>query len=135
MICERPAMIFRYSTVSFRLALLLLVGVVAASAGKAPSAKPFERFDACRLSAHEWADGDSFPCAFARWCELAKDAFFDVYRTRCSNPHAGRTRMPTRRSTTNVQRFRQQRASLGTSKTSEKRARLSLRFDDDVPFS
>jgi len=37
-------MISRYSLVSFRLALVLLVGLVEASAQKAPSAKPFERF-------------------------------------------------------------------------------------------
>jgi len=42
------------------LALLLLVGVVGASAQKAPSAKPFERFDGCVLSPDEWTDGDSF---------------------------------------------------------------------------
>src|SRR4030095_11763777 len=53
-------MIFRYCIVSFRLALLLLVGVVEASAQKAPSAKPFERFDGCVLEPHEWTDGDSF---------------------------------------------------------------------------
>jgi endonuclease YncB( thermonuclease family) len=53
-------MIFRYCIVSFRLALLLLVGFVEASAQKAPSAKPFERLDACVLEPDEWTDGDSF---------------------------------------------------------------------------
>src|SRR4029450_1984813 len=38
-------MILRCCVVSFRLALLLLVGVVEASAQKPPPAKPFERFD------------------------------------------------------------------------------------------
>ena len=46
--------------VSFRLALLLFVSVVGASAQKAPSAKPFERFDGCVLTPDEWTDGDSF---------------------------------------------------------------------------
>jgi endonuclease YncB( thermonuclease family) len=40
--------------------LLLLVGVVEAPAQKAPSAKPFERFDGCVLTPDEWTDGDSF---------------------------------------------------------------------------
>ena len=53
-------MIFRYCIVSFRLAPLLLLGVVEASAQKAPSARPFERFDGCVLSPDEWTDGDSF---------------------------------------------------------------------------
>lgn len=52
-------MIFRFCIVSFRLALFLLVSVVA-SAQKAPSAKPFERFDGCVLEPDEWTDGDSF---------------------------------------------------------------------------
>jgi hypothetical protein len=47
-------MMFRYCIISFRLALLLVVGVVAASAQKAPSAKPFERFDGCVLAPDEW---------------------------------------------------------------------------------
>jgi endonuclease YncB( thermonuclease family) len=41
------------------LALLLLASVVT-SAQKAPSAKPFERFDGCVLAPDEWTDGDSF---------------------------------------------------------------------------
>jgi hypothetical protein len=53
-------MIFRHCIVSFRLALLLLAGVVEASAQNAPSAKPFERFDGCVLSADERTDGQSF---------------------------------------------------------------------------
>jgi endonuclease YncB( thermonuclease family) len=53
-------MIFRYSIISFRLALLLLVSVGGAAAQKAPSAKPFERFDGCVLAPDEWTDGDSF---------------------------------------------------------------------------
>jgi endonuclease YncB( thermonuclease family) len=31
-----------------------------AAAQKAPSAKPFERFDRCVLEPDEWTDGDSF---------------------------------------------------------------------------
>jgi endonuclease YncB( thermonuclease family) len=31
-----------------------------AAAQKAPSAKPFERFDGCVLTPDEWTDGDSF---------------------------------------------------------------------------
>ena len=42
------------------LALVLLVSVVGALAQKAPSAKPFERFDGCVLEPDEWTDGDSF---------------------------------------------------------------------------
>jgi len=38
----------------------LLVGVVEASAQKAPAAKPFERFDGCVLTPDEWTDGHSF---------------------------------------------------------------------------
>ena len=53
-------MIVRRCILSFRFALLLLVGVVATSAQKAPSAKPFERFDGCVLEPDEWTDGDSF---------------------------------------------------------------------------
>jgi hypothetical protein len=53
-------MFFRYYIVLFRLALLLLLSVVEASAQKAPSAKPFERFDGCVLAPDEWTDGDSF---------------------------------------------------------------------------
>src|SRR5918996_4392921 len=53
-------MISQYFIVSFRLALVLLVSVVGASAQKAPSAKPFERFDGCVLAPDEWTDGDSF---------------------------------------------------------------------------
>ena len=45
--------------VSFRLALLLFIAVVEASAQKAPSAKPFERFDGV-LEPDEWTDGDRF---------------------------------------------------------------------------
>ena len=60
MIRDRSAMIFRYYIVSFTLALLLLVGVVEASAQKAPPAKPFERFDGCLLEPDERTDGDSF---------------------------------------------------------------------------
>src|SRR4029453_4312562 len=41
-------------------AIALLVSVVGASAQKAPSAKPFERFDGCVLTPDEWTDGDSF---------------------------------------------------------------------------
>jgi len=51
---------FRYCIASFRLALLLLIGVVEASAQKAPSARSFERLDRCELSPDEWTDGDSF---------------------------------------------------------------------------
>jgi hypothetical protein len=57
---EDSAMIARCCILSFRLALLLLVGVVEASAQKAASEKPFERFDGCVLSPDEWTDGDSF---------------------------------------------------------------------------
>src|SRR6476620_2673727 len=53
-------MIFRYCIVSVRLALVLLVSFAEASAQKAPSAKPFERFDRCVLNPDEWTDGDSF---------------------------------------------------------------------------
>ena len=53
-------MIFRNCVVLFRLALLFLVGVVEASAQKAPSAKPFERFDGSVLEPDKWTDGDSF---------------------------------------------------------------------------
>jgi endonuclease YncB( thermonuclease family) len=53
-------MIFQYCIVSFRLALFLLVSAVELPAQKAPSAKPFERFDGCVLSPDEWTDGDSF---------------------------------------------------------------------------
>ena len=53
-------MIPRYD-VPYRLAALLLVSVVTASAQKAPPAKPFERFDGCVLTPDEWTDGDSFP--------------------------------------------------------------------------
>jgi endonuclease YncB( thermonuclease family) len=53
-------MISQYFIASFRLALLLLVSVGGASAQKAPSAKPFERFDGCVLTPDEWTDGDSF---------------------------------------------------------------------------
>src|SRR5919106_4709768 len=52
--------LFTISAVPFRLALLLLVGVVGTSAQRAPSAKPFERFDGCVLVPDEWTDGDSF---------------------------------------------------------------------------
>ncbi len=41
-------------------AIALLVSVVGASAQKAPSAKPFERFDGCVLAPDEWTNGDSF---------------------------------------------------------------------------
>jgi hypothetical protein len=54
------AMIVRYCIVSFRVAVLLLVGFVEASAQKPPSAKPFERLDGCVLAPDEWTDGDSF---------------------------------------------------------------------------
>jgi len=57
-------MIFRNCVVLFRLALLFLVGVVEASAQKAPSAKPFERFDGCVLEPDKWTDGDSFRVRF-----------------------------------------------------------------------
>ena len=50
----------RATLVSIRFVLLLLVGVVGASAQTAPSAKPFERFDGCMLAPDEWTDGDSF---------------------------------------------------------------------------
>ena len=60
-------MVFRYGIASLRLALFLLVGVVEASAQKAPSAKPFERLDGCVLTPDEWVDGDSFPCALAHY--------------------------------------------------------------------
>jgi endonuclease YncB( thermonuclease family) len=53
-------MFFQYCNFSFRLALLLLVSVSDASGQKAPSAKPFERFDGCVLAPDEWTDGDSF---------------------------------------------------------------------------
>jgi endonuclease YncB( thermonuclease family) len=53
-------MIVRCCILSFKLALLLLVGVVEASAQKTASVKPFERFDGCVLSPDEWTDGDSF---------------------------------------------------------------------------
>jgi hypothetical protein len=53
-------MIFRYCIVSLRVGLFLFVGVVEASAQKASSAKPFERFDGCMLEPDEWTDGDSF---------------------------------------------------------------------------
>ena len=42
-----------------RLALFLLASAVA-SAQKAPSAKPFERYDGCVLVPDAWTDGDSF---------------------------------------------------------------------------
>jgi hypothetical protein len=41
-------------------AIALLVSVVGASVQKAPSGKPFERFDGCVLAPDEWTDGDSF---------------------------------------------------------------------------
>jgi hypothetical protein len=47
-------MFFQYCNFSFRLALLLLVSVSEASGQKAPSAKPFERFDGC-VHAMEWS--------------------------------------------------------------------------------
>jgi endonuclease YncB( thermonuclease family) len=50
----------QYFIVPFKLALFLLIAVVGASAQKAPSAKPFERFDGCVLASDEWTDGDSF---------------------------------------------------------------------------
>ena len=50
-------MIFRYGIVLFRFALLLLFGVVGATAQRAAPAKPFERFV---LVPDEWTDGDSF---------------------------------------------------------------------------
>jgi len=53
-------MIFRYCINSFRFAVLLFVAVVEASGQKAPSAKPFERFDGCVLTPDQWTDGDSF---------------------------------------------------------------------------
>src|SRR5262245_36851977 len=53
-------MIFRYCILSFSLAILLLCTVVEASAQKALSAKPFERFDGCLLEPDKWTDGDSF---------------------------------------------------------------------------
>src|SRR5262245_40505679 len=53
-------MIFRYCIILFTLTLLVLLGVVEASAQKAPSAKPFQRFDGCVLAPDEWTDGDSF---------------------------------------------------------------------------
>jgi endonuclease YncB( thermonuclease family) len=40
--------------------LLACFGVATASAQKAPAAKPFERFNDCRLEPDEWTDGDSF---------------------------------------------------------------------------
>jgi endonuclease YncB( thermonuclease family) len=45
-----------------RTALTIAVAFVCAStaAQKAPSAKPFERFDGCVLAPDEWTDGDSF---------------------------------------------------------------------------
>jgi len=33
---------------------------VSALAGRAPAARPFERFDGCVLEPDEWTDGDSF---------------------------------------------------------------------------
>jgi endonuclease YncB( thermonuclease family) len=53
-------MIFRCCIISFRLVLLLVVSVGGARAQKAPSAKPFDRFDGCVLAPDEWTDGDSF---------------------------------------------------------------------------
>jgi endonuclease YncB( thermonuclease family) len=40
--------------------VFLFIGVVEASAQKAPPAKPSERFDGCVLEPDEWTDGDSF---------------------------------------------------------------------------
>src|SRR3712207_6282232 len=43
------------------LALLAIpVAALESSAQKAPSAKPFERVEGCRLEPDEWTDGDSF---------------------------------------------------------------------------
>jgi endonuclease YncB( thermonuclease family) len=57
---SKSAMVFRYCIASFTVAMLLSVSVATASAQKAPSAKPFERFDGCVLEPDEWTDGDSF---------------------------------------------------------------------------
>jgi endonuclease YncB( thermonuclease family) len=57
---SKSAMVFRYCIASFTVAMLLSVSVATASAQKAPSAKPFERFDGCVLTPDEWTDGDSF---------------------------------------------------------------------------
>ena len=53
-------MMVQSCVVSFRLAVLLLVATVEASAQKEPSAKPFERFDGCVITPDEWTDGNSF---------------------------------------------------------------------------
>ena len=48
---SKSAMVFRYCIASFTVAMLSSVSVATASAQKAPSAKPFERFDGCVLRA------------------------------------------------------------------------------------
>jgi endonuclease YncB( thermonuclease family) len=40
--------------------VILLFDGATAQAQKAPSARPFERFDACVMEPDEWTDGDSF---------------------------------------------------------------------------
>jgi endonuclease YncB( thermonuclease family) len=75
-------MTFRYCIVSFRLALLLLASAVA-SAQKAPTAKPFERFDGCVLEPDEWTDGDSFRVRLPDWrLETFRLYFVDTTESR-----------------------------------------------------
>lgn len=58
--CGAEAYIVRALSRSQLAFFAVLFAVSSASAQRAPAAKPFERFDGCKIEADEWTDGDSF---------------------------------------------------------------------------